>query len=118
MEIPNYESGKNENENFKQLHSGSEKTNLLYHTKMTPLLYCDQIHLYVKNLEQDKYKNMMEKMNGISEHVGYDVFVCNNNDITPISDLLNTELQRVVNFKSNSLIISFKGDIKISQSYI
>ena len=67
--------------------SGSGKTNLLYHILMAPLIYYDQIHLYGKNLEQDKYKNMIKKMNGISEHVGYDVPVCNNNDIMPVSDI-------------------------------
>ena len=25
----------------------------------------DQIHLYAKNLEQDKYRNMMKKMNRV-----------------------------------------------------
>ena len=65
----------------------------------TPLIYYDQIHLYAKNLEQDKYKNMIEKKkDGISESVGYDVLVYYNNDITPVSDLLNKELQRVVIF--------------------
>lgn len=38
---------------------------------------------------------MMEK---ISQQVGYDVLVCNNNNIKPLSDLQNTDLQRVVIF--------------------
>ena len=71
MEIPNYDRhGKNTN--FKRLYgympndtfrmlicgnSGSGKTNLLYHMLMKPLLYYDRIHLYAKNLEQQKYKH-------------------------------------------------------------
>ena len=33
---------------------------------MKPLVYYDQIHLYGKNLEQEKYRRMIETMNGIS----------------------------------------------------
>ena len=70
MEIPNYDFKEDENTNFKQLYnfmpnsnfrmlicgnSGSGKTNLLYHVLMKPLVYYDQIHLYGKNLEQEKY---------------------------------------------------------------
>jgi len=65
---------------------------------MSPLIYFDQRHLYAKNLEQDKFKNMMEKMNEISQQVGYDVLVCNNSDIIPVSDIQNTDLQRVIIF--------------------
>ena len=76
MEIPNYDSGKSQNENFTQIYpympkntfpmlvcgnSGKGKTNLLCRMLMSPLIYFDQLHLYAKNLEQDKYKNMMEK---------------------------------------------------------
>ena len=39
--------------------SGSGKTNMLYHMLMQPLVYYDQLHLYAKNLEQDKYKKKM-----------------------------------------------------------
>ena len=65
MEIPNYDSNHDENNNFKQLYSYmpkdifrrlvsgnscSGKTNMLYHMLMQPLLYYDQLHLYAKNL--------------------------------------------------------------------
>ena len=54
--------------------SGSGKTNMLYHMLMQPLVYYGQLHLYAKNLEQDKYKkNMIEKLTNIGNHVGYDV---------------------------------------------
>ena len=113
MEIPNYDSQNSRNENFKQTYpympkntfrmllcgnSGSGKTNLLCHILMSPLIYFDQLHLYAKNLEQDKYKNMIEKMNEISQQVGYDVLVCNNDDIKPVSNIQNTDLQRVIIF--------------------
>ncbi|CAH3034566.1 unnamed protein product [Porites evermanni] len=45
--------------------SGSGKTNLLFHILMKPLVYYDQIHLYGKNLEQEKYRHMIETMNDI-----------------------------------------------------
>ena len=70
MEIPNYDVD-NKNKKFKQLYSfmpnqifrlliagssGIGKTNLLYHLIIAPLLYYDEIHLFAKNLEQDKYQ--------------------------------------------------------------
>ena len=77
MEIPNYDNtGEAEDKEFKQLfpympsdtlrmlicgNSGSGKTNLLYHMLMNPLLYYDEIYLYARNLEQDKYKSLIKK---------------------------------------------------------
>ena len=49
--------------------SGSGKTNLLYHMLTDPLLYYDKIYLYAKNLEQ-KYQNLINEMNEISEDMG------------------------------------------------
>ena len=113
MDIPNYDSNDCVDNKFKQLYSympkdtfrllicgnsGSGKTNMLFHMLMKPLIYYDQVYLYAKNLEQDKYNNMLEKMNEISQHVGYDVLVCNNDNIIPISNLLNTDLHRVIIF--------------------
>ena len=81
MEIPNYDSTDNSDKNFKQLfhfmpsdtfrmlicgNSGSGKTNLLYHMLMKPLLYYDEIYLYARNLEQDKYKRLMQKMRDVT----------------------------------------------------
>ena len=66
MDIPNYDSGKESTNGFKQLYeympkntfrmllagnSGSGKTNLLSHILQYPLIYYDQIHLYAKNLD-------------------------------------------------------------------
>ena len=77
--------------------SGSGKTNLLYHMLMKPLVYYDQIYLYAKNLEQEKYQNMIKDLDEISQSVGYDVLVCSNNEITPVENMDN-EAQKVVIF--------------------
>jgi len=112
MEIPNYDSKNDKTNSYKQLYeympndtfrmlicggSGSGKTNLLYHMLTKPLVRCDQIHLYAKNLEQEKYQNMIKIFNEISQSVGYDVLVCSNNDIVPVEDLEN-EAQKIVIF--------------------
>ena len=112
MEIPNYDSSEKSNNGFKQLYrympkntfrmllagnSGSGKTNLLSHILQSPLIYYDQIHLYAKNLDQDKYINLIDKMNGISEHVGYPVLIASNDEIIPV-DQLDNDMQRVVIF--------------------
>ena len=113
MEIPNYDSGERSDNGFKRLHeympkntfgmllagnSGSGKTNLLSHILQSPLIYYDQIHLYAKNLDQDKYTNLIDKMNGISEHVGYPVLIASNDEIIPVDQLQDTDMQRVVIF--------------------
>ena len=77
--------------------SGSGKTNLLYHMLTKPLIYFDQIHLNGKNLEQDKYKNIIETMNDISHQVGYDVMHYNNDEIKALNSLEN-DLQKVIIF--------------------
>ena len=78
--------------------SGSGKSNPLYHILMKPLVYYDQIHLYGKNLEQDKHQNMMNQINEISEAVGCDVLVCSNDEIIPIENLMENETQKVTIF--------------------
>jgi len=112
MEIPNYDSNNDKTNSYKQLYeympndtfrmlicggSGSGKTNLLYHMLMKPLVCADQIHLYAKNLEQDKYLDMIKIFNEISQSVGYDVLVCSNNDIVPVEDM-EDEAQKIVIF--------------------
>ena len=85
MEIPNYDV-----DTFRMLicgNSGSGKTNLLYHMLIEPLLYCDKIYLYAKNLEQEKYQNLMKEMNEASEEAGYNVMEVSNDAIIPISHL-------------------------------
>ena len=77
MEIPNYDSIDDPNKKYRQLYpympsdtfrmlicgnSGSGKTNLLYHMLNKPLLYYDEIYLYARNLEQDKYRRLIQKI--------------------------------------------------------
>ena len=103
MEIPNYDNNIDKTSNYKQLYqfmpedifkmllcgnSGSGKTNLLYHMLMKPLVYYYQIHLYAKNLEQQKYQDMIKIFDDISRHVGYNVLVCSNDDITPVENIM------------------------------
>ena len=76
------------NDTFRMLicgNSGSGKTNLLYHMLIKPLLYYDEIHLYAKNLEQEKYQNLMNKMNELSRRSGYDydIMTVSNDKIIP-----------------------------------
>ena len=112
MEIPNYDSFNDKQNNYKQLYpfmpndtfrmlicgsSGVGKTCLLLHILMKPLVYYDQIHLYAKNLEQKKYQDMIKNFNEISESVGYNVLVCSNDEIIPVQDMEN-EAQKIVIF--------------------
>ena len=112
MEIPNYDSD-TKNKKFKQLYSfmpkdtfrmlicgnsGSGKTNLLYHLLIEPLLYFDEIHLYAKNLDQEKYQNLMNKMNEMSRTVGYDIMNVSNDKIIPINDIDYEDNQKFVIF--------------------
>ena len=79
--------------------SGSGKTNLLYHMLIVPLLYYDEIHLYAKNLEQEKYQNLINKMNHIlSGQTGYDVMKVSNDAIIPIKDLDYGDNQKLIIF--------------------
>ena len=67
--------------------SGSGKTNLLYHTLIEPLLYFDEIYLYAKNLDQEKYQNLMDKMNEMSKKVCYDIMTVSHVKIIPVGDM-------------------------------
>ena len=113
MEIPNYDSNIDKTNSYKQLYqympddtfrmlicgnSGSGKTNLLYHMLMKPLVYYDQIHLYGKNLEQQKYQDMISTFDDISQSVGYNVLVCSNDDIVPVENLMDDTAQKIVIF--------------------
>ena len=112
MEIPNYNIN-NKNKKFKQLYSfmpndtfrmlicgnsGSGKTNLLYHMLIKPLLYCDKIYLFAKNLEQEKYQNLMKEMNEASEEAGYNVMEVSNDAIIPITHLPYENNQKIIIF--------------------
>ena len=78
--------------------SGSGKTNLLLHMLIEPLLYYDEIYLYAKNLEQNKYQYLLKIMDTISEKAGYDVLTVSNDKIIPINDLDYEDNQKLVIF--------------------
>ena len=113
MEIPNYDSTDNSDKKFKQLfpfmpsdtfrmlicgNSGSGKTNLLFHMLMKPLLYYDEIYLYARNLEQDKYKRLMQKMREMSLELGYEILNVSNDEITPVTEMAQADNQKLVIF--------------------
>lgn len=50
--------------------SGSGKTNLLMNMLCRPLIYYDQLFLYAKNLEQDKYQYLIETFDQFSKKYG------------------------------------------------
>ena len=113
MEIPNYDT-KTKNKKFKQPrsympndtfrmlicgNSGSGKTNLLYHMLIEPLFYYDKIYLYAKNLEQEKYQNLMNLMNEASnEKAGYKIMEVSNDKIIPINHLNYEDNQKIIIF--------------------
>ena len=78
--------------------SGSGKTNLLYHMLMKPLIQYDAIYFYAKNLEQEKYQKLMEKVSQISSKVGYDILNVSNDKITPVNKMDYEDNQKVVIF--------------------
>ena len=113
MEIPNYDRRSNKKKKFKQLfpfmpsdtfrmlicgNSGSGKTNLLFHMLMKPLLYYDEIYLYARNLEQDKYKRLMQKMREMSHKFGYEILSVSNDEITPVTEMGYEDNQKLVIF--------------------
>ena len=114
MEIPNYDStGEAADKKFKQLYpfmpsdtfrmlicgnSGSGKTNLLYHMLINPLLYYDEIYLYARNLEQDKYKRLIQKLRELSRKFGYEILNVSNDEITPVTEMAQADNQKLVIF--------------------
>ena len=76
--------------------SGMGKTNLLCHM-LKKLLYFDKIYLYAKNLEQQKYQNLMKQFDLISKKVGYNIIECSNDVIIPVNELDN-ESQKIIIF--------------------
>ena len=111
MEIPNYDSDDYKNEKFKQLYSfmphdtfrmlicgnsGRGKTNLLYHLLIEPLLYFDEIFLYAKHLDQEKYQKLKNKMNEMSKKVGYDIMNVSNDKIISVGDMDYEDNQKLI----------------------
>ena len=113
MEIPNYDGSVNKDKKYKQLHSfmpsnifrmlicgnsGSGKTNLLYHMLIKPLLYYDEIYLYARNLEQDRYQKLIKKMMDLSHKLGYEILHTSNDEIIPITEMNYEDNQKLVIF--------------------
>ena len=113
MEIPNYDRIDNLDKKYKQLfsfmpsdtfrmlicgNSGSGKTNLLYHMLIKPPSYYDEIYLYARNLEQDKYKRLIQKMRELSMKLGYDILDVSNDKITPVTEMDYEGNQKLVIF--------------------
>ena len=137
MEKPNYDSDSDGENKYKQLYSymsldtfrmlicgnsGSGKTNLLYHMLMKALIYNDEIYLYAKNLQQEKYQKLIRKMREMSKEVGYDMLNVSNDKIIPVSEMDYEDNQKLVIFhdyvcekNQRRLIILFKDDIKIAR---
>ena len=113
MEIPNYDSVNDPDKKYKQLfpympadtfrmlicgNSGSVKTNLLYHMLITPLLYYDEIYLYARNLEQDKYQKLIQTMREFSSQLGCEILHVSNDEITPVTEMDYDDNQKLVIF--------------------
>ena len=113
MEIPNYDSTNDLDKKDKQLfpfmpadtfrmlicgNSGSGKTNLLYHMLIKPLFHYDEIYLYARNLEQDKYQKLIQKMREMSSQVGYEILHVSNDEITPVTEMDYDDNQKLVIF--------------------
>ena len=65
-----------------------------------PLLYYDEIYLYARNLEQDKYKRLIQKMRELSMKLclRYEILHVSNDEITPVTEMDYEENQKVVVF--------------------
>ena len=114
MEIPNYDStSEDANKKFKKLYpfmpsdtfrmlicgnSGCGKTNLLFHMLIEPLLYYDEIYLYARSLEQEKYKKLIKKMREMSHKFSYEILNVSNDEITPVTEMDYEDNQKLVIF--------------------
>ena len=103
MKIPNYDSISESGSDYKRLlpympsntfrmlmcgPSGCGITNTLMHM-LYNLLYYDKIYLFSKNLEQPKYRKLLETFRPISEEVLYQVIEASNDEIIPLDQLDN-----------------------------
>ena len=63
-----------------------------------PLLYYDEIYPYARNLHQDKYQNLIKKMNELSSKTGYEILHVSDGEIIPVSELEYEDNQKLVIF--------------------
>ena len=68
--------------------SGSGKTNLLLNL-IYDYVYFNKIYLYAKDLEEDKYQDLIQSINCLEEKSGQDILFASNdkNDIVEVDDL-------------------------------
>ena len=88
------------NDTFRMLlcgNSNCRKTNLLLHMILKLLSY-DEIFLYAKNLDQEKYQILMNEMNKMRKELGFDLMTVSNDKIIPIKDLDYEDNQKLVIF--------------------
>ena len=115
MLIPNYDNLLNKKNKFEQLHnfmpsksfrllicgpSGSGKTNALVHMLLKPLIYYDKVYLYAKNIDQDKYQLLSNKLNKVAKKNKFTIdkiYEYSNDKIKDVDELEN-KLQKVVIF--------------------
>ena len=110
MKIPNYGSISESDSDYKRLlpympsdtfrmlmcaPSGCGKTNTLMHM-LYNLLYYDKIYLFSKNLQQPKYRKLLERIEPISKEAGYDIIEASNDEIIPLDQLDNDNQKRVI----------------------
>ena len=57
-----------------------------------------KIYLYAKNLEQEKYQNLMKKMREMNRQIGYDILNVSNDKIIPVNEMDYEGNQKVVIF--------------------
>ena len=62
------------------------------------LLSYDEIFLYAKNLDQEKYQILMNEMNKMSKVLGFDIMTVSNDKIIPMKDLDYEDNQKLVIF--------------------
>ena len=128
MKIPNYDT-EDDAGNYKQLYpfmpdrcfrmllaapSGCGKTNLLL-GMIYRLLFFDKIFLYAKNIQQNKYLNLLKTFEPLNQEVGYDVIEVSNDKIIPLSEL-SDDNQKLVIF-DDYLNTGTKNDTEIKNYY-
>ena len=76
--------------------SGCGKTNLLLNILLKPLIQYDIIYLYSKSLEQEKFQYLGERLEEVSDQVGYDVMECSNDEVVLLDDLPSNNQKLVI----------------------
>ena len=100
MKIPNYDLLSESDSDYRQIlpympsntfrmlmcgPRGCGKTNTLMHM-LYNLLFFDKIYLFSKNLEQPKYRKLLETFQPISEEVRYQVIEASNDEIRSLDE--------------------------------